>query len=218
MQMGMIGLGRMGSGMVQRLLADGHQCVVYDQDEKAAAKLVGAGATTADSLESLITSLASPRAIWIMLPAGDSVIDGGNSNFEDDRRRAVALATGKINYVDVGTSGGVWGHERGFCLMIGGDKKVVQQLDPLFQSLAPATDKGYLHCGGHGAGHFVKMVHNGIEYGLMAAYAEGFAVLDKAAQTDTVPVLDVDSGEVTAVWWGPGCSIWRQSPCMKIRH
>jgi 6-phosphogluconate dehydrogenase len=212
----MIGLGRMGSGMVQRLLAGGHECVVYDQDEKAAAKLVGAGATTAESLESLAALLESPRAIWIMLPAavvdevigqlsklleaGDTVIDGGNTDFEDDLRRAEALAATNINYVDVGTSGGVWGRERGYCLMIGGDKKVVQQLDPLFQSLAPEADKGYLHCGGHGAGHFVKMVHNGIEYGLMAAYAEGFAVLDKAAQTDTGPILDVDSGEVAEVW------------------
>ena len=216
MQIGMIGLGRMGSGMVQRLLAGGHECVVYDQDEKAAAKLVSAGATSADSLESLAALLESPRAIWIMLPAsvvddvigqlskllaaGDTVIDGGNTDFKDDLRRAEALAATKINYVDVGTSGGVWGRERGYCLMIGGDKKVVQQLDPLFQSLAPAADKGYLHCGGHGAGHFVKMVHNGIEYGLMAAYAEGFAVLDKAAQTDTGPILDVDSGDVAEVW------------------
>ena len=216
MQVGMIGLGRMGSGMVQRLLADGHQCVVYDQDEKAAAALVGASATAVDSLESLVASLESPRAIWIMLPAaavddvigqlsklleaGDTIIDGGNSNFEDDLRRAEALATDKINYVDVGTSGGVWGRERGFCLMIGGEKKALQQLDPLFKSLAPAADKGYLHCGGNGAGHFVKMVHNGIEYGMMAAYAEGFAMLDKAAQTDSGPVLDVDSGEVAEVW------------------
>ena len=216
MQIGMIGLGRMGSGMVQRLLAGGHECVVYDQDEKAAAKLVSAGATTADSLESLVALLESPRAIWIMLPAsvvddvvgqlsklleaGDTVIDGGNTDFKDDLRRAEALAATKINYVDVGTSGGVWGRERGYCLMIGGDKKVVQQLDSLFQSLAPAADRGHLHCGGHGAGHFVKMVHNGIEYGLMAAYAEGFAVLDKAAQTDTGPILDVDSGEVAEVW------------------
>ena len=216
MQIGMIGVGRMGANMVQRLLADGHQCVVYDQDKTAQAEIVSAGAAPADSLESLIASLESPRVIWIMVPAaavdnviarlgeilaaGDTVIDGGNSNFQDDPRRAEMLGANKINYVDVGTSGGVRGRERGYCLMIGGDTQVVQQLDPLFKSLAPAADRGYLHCGGHGAGHFVKMVHNGVEYGLMAAYAEGFAVLDKAGQTDTAPMLDVDSAEVAEVW------------------
>ena len=232
MQIGMIGVGRMGANMVQRLLADGHQCVVYDQDNTAQAELVGAGAVSTESLEALVAALESPRVIWMMLPAsavdyvvgqlgeilasGDTVIDGGNSNFQDDRRRAETLAGGKIHYVDVGTSGGVWGRERGYCLMIGGDKQVVQQLDPLFQSLAPAADsvpqtrarsagkstadKGYLHCGGHGAGHFVKMVHNGIEYGLMAAYAEGFALLDKAAQAESGLTLDVDSGEVAELW------------------
>ncbi len=232
MQIGMIGVGRMGANMVQRLLADGHQCVVYDQDNTAQAELVGAGAVSTESLESLVAALESPRVIWMMLPAsavdyvvgqlgeilasGDTVIDGGNSNFQDDRRRAETLAGGKIHYVDVGTSGGIWGRERGYCLMIGGDEQVVQQLDPLFQSLVPAADsvpqtrarsagkstadKGYLHCGGHGAGHFVKMVHNGIEYGLMAAYAEGFAVLDKAAQAETGLTLDVDSGEVAELW------------------
>ena len=179
MQIGMIGVGRMGANMVQRLLADGHQCVVYDQDKTAQAEIVSAGAAPADSLESLIASLESPRVIWIMVPAaavdnviarlgeilaaGDTVIDGGNSNFQDDPRRAEMLGANKINYVDVGTSGGVRGRERGYCLMIGGDTQVVQQLDPLFKSLAPAADRGYLHCGGHGAGHFVKMVHNGVE-------------------------------------------------------
>ncbi len=216
MQIGMIGLGRMGSGMAQRLLADGHECVVYDQDSKAVDRLASGGAVAANSLDALVSSLQAPRTIWVMLPAsvvddvigqlvallqaGDTVVDGGNTDFKDDLRRAEVFAATNLNYVDVGTSGGVWGRERGYCLMIGGDKKVVQQLDPLFQSLAPAADKGYLHCGGHGAGHFVKMVHNGIEYGLMAAYAEGFAVLDKAAQTDTAPILDVDSGEVAEVW------------------
>jgi len=212
----MIGLGRMGSGMAQRLLADGHECVVYDQDSKAVDRLASGGAVAANSLDALVSSLQAPRTIWVMLPAsvvddvigqlvallqaGDTVVDGGNTDFKDDLRRAEVFAATNLNYVDVGTSGGVWGRERGYCLMIGGDKEVVQQLDPLFQSLAPAADKGYLHCGGHGAGHFVKMVHNGIEYGLMAAYAEGFAVLDKAAQTDTGPILDVDSGEVAEVW------------------
>ncbi len=216
MQIGLIGLGRMGSGMAQRLLADGHECVVYDQDSKAVDRLASGGAVAANSLDALVSSLQAPRTIWIMLPAsvvddvigqlvallqaGDTVVDGGNTDFKDDLRRAEVFAATNLNYVDVGTSGGVWGRERGYCLMIGGDKKVVQQLDPLFQSLAPATDKGYLHCGGHGAGHFVKMVHNGIEYGLMAAYAEGFAVLDKAAQTDTGPILDVDAGKVAEVW------------------
>lgn len=232
MQMGMIGLGRMGSGMVQRLVADGHQCVVYDQDRKVVDRLAAGGVVTADSFESLVSSLQVPRVIWIMLPAaavddvigllvavlqgGDIVIDGGNSNFHDDLRRADVFTASNINYVDVGTSGGVWGRERGYCLMIGGDKKIVRHLEPLFQSLAPAEDavpktrgrtgdtstahKGYLHCGGHGAGHFVKMVHNGIEYGLMAAYAEGFAVLDKAGQADSGMMLDINSAEIAELW------------------
>lgn len=232
MQMGMIGLGRMGSGMVQRLVADGHRCVVYDQDRKVVDRLAAGGVVAADSIESLVSSLQAPRVIWIMLPAavvddvirplaavlqaGDIVIDGGNSNFRDDLRRADVFAASKINYVDVGTSGGVWGRERGYCLMIGGDTKIVTHLEPLLQSLAPAEDsvpptrgrtgdtstahKGYLHCGGHGAGHFVKMVHNGIEYGLMAAYAEGFAVLDKAGQADSGLMLDINTGEIAELW------------------
>ena len=231
----------MGSSMVQRLLAGGHQCVVYDQDSQAVDQLVAAGAVAADSLDSLVSSLQAPRAIWIMLPAsvvddiigqlagsldaGDTVIDGGNSYFGNDLIRADVLAAEDISYVDVGTSGGVWGRERGYCLMIGGDGAVVKKLEPLFQSLAPAADsvsrtrgrtdsnstadKGYLHCGGHGAGHFVKMVHNGIEYGLMAAYAEGFAMIDKVERDGMAPpdgqggagiLLDVDAGEIAELW------------------
>ena len=231
----------MGSNMAQRLMADAHQCVVYDQDDKAVEQLSSEGATASDSLQTLVSSLQTPRAIWIMLPEavvddvivelsellqpGDTIIDGGNSFFQTDLRRADALAAHEINYVDVGTSGGVWGRDRGYCLMIGGDKKIVEHLEPIFQSLSPdrdsvpatrgrsdgdsTADQGYLHCGGPGAGHFVKMVHNGIEYGLMAAYAEGFAMLERAgkdgiAATDEQSKarlsLDVDSGEVAELW------------------
>src|ERR687896_1349409 len=212
MQLGMIGLGRMGANLVRRLLRAGHQCVVFDRNRAAVDQLAGEGAVGAASLEDLVARLDTPRAAWVMVPAGvagrvveelgglmapgDVVIDGGNSYYRDDVHRAEALGARGVHYLDVGTSGGVFGLERGYCLMIGGEAEVVARLDPLFRALAPglaAADRtpgregdpapeefGYLHCGPAGAGHFVKMVHNGIEYGLMAAYAEGLAVLEAA--------------------------------------
>ena len=212
MQIGMIGLGRMGANMVRRLIKGGHQCAVFDMSPKAVAALVKEKATGAASLAELVKKLQKPRAIWLMVPAafvddtiadllplldkGDIVIDGGNSYYVDDIRRAKELAKKGIHYVDVGTSGGVWGLERGYCMMIGGEKATVKHLDPIFKTLAPGignidrtpgrdkvkgtAEQGYLHCGPNGAGHFVKMVHNGIEYGLMAAYAEGLNILKHA--------------------------------------
>jgi 6-phosphogluconate dehydrogenase len=212
MQLGMIGLGRMGANMVRRLMRAGHECVVYDIHPDAVQALSGEGATGAASLEGFVKSLAPPRAVWLMIPAAivdrqlatlapllapdDIVIDGGNSYYHDDIRRAAELGRRGIHYVDVGTSGGVWGLERGYCLMIGGDAVAVQRLDPIFAALAPGigaapptpgrellddtAEQGYLHCGPNGAGHFVKMVHNAIEYGIMAAYAEGFNILHHA--------------------------------------
>jgi 6-phosphogluconate dehydrogenase len=212
MRIGMIGLGRMGYAMARRMMQSDHECVAYDVNTDIVAKLHGDGAMGAVSIEHFISLLTKPRVIWLMLPAaavdqvlakltslleaGDVIVDGGNSYYRDDIRRAATLKAGGIHYVDVGTSGGVYGFERGYCLMIGGEKAIVQQLDPVFAALAPGdvpapqrpdsssshstAEKGYLHCGTHGAGHFVKMVHNGIEYGLMAAYAEGFNILHKA--------------------------------------
>ena len=212
MQLGMIGLGRMGANMVRRLLRQSHDCVVFDRSPKAVADLVREGATATASLADLVKKLKSPRAIWLMVPAavvdqtiadlvphlgsGDILIDGGNSYYIDDIRRANELSPKKIHYVDVGTSGGVWGLERGYCMMIGGSQEVVTHLDPIFAALAPGrgdvprtpgrekvdgtAEQGYLHCGSNGAGHFVKMVHNGIEYGAMAAYAEGLGILRAA--------------------------------------
>ena len=235
----MVGLGKMGANMVRRLLADGHECVVYDPDNVAVAELSAAGALPADSLESLAAALLPPRPVWIMVPdpvvdsvidelvpnlAGqDIIIDGGNSYFVEDVRRAKTLADYGIAYVDVGTSGGVWGRERGYCLMIGGETEPVQRLEPVFKSLSPAHDlvpatkgrdetqstagNGYLHCGRNGAGHFVKMIHNGIEYAMMAAYSEGFAMLDKAANEgvetpleNTRVELSAAAGEIAEVW------------------
>ena len=212
MQLGMIGLGRMGANMVRRLMRAGHQCVVYDMSTEAVQQLAKEGAIGTMSLDDFVGKLAAPRAVWLMVPAavvdksiadlvprlqrGDTIIDGGNSYYKDDIRRATELAPKGVHYVDVGTSGGVWGLERGFCHMIGGEKEVVQRLDPIFAALAPTVDSaprtpgreqvggtaehGYLHCGPNGAGHFVKMVHNGIEYGIMAAYAEGLNILRHA--------------------------------------
>ncbi len=247
MQIGMIGLGRMGANLVRRLLRDGHECVVYDLDEHAVKELADEGAVPAYSLEELAAVLQPPRAAWIMVPAafvdttvdalaplfepGDIVIDGGNSYYRDDMARAGRLAEVDIHYVDVGTSGGVFGLDRGFCLMIGGEPDVVSHLDPIFSTIAPGVDtaprtpgregatttaeEGYLHCGPVGAGHFVKMVHNGIEYGLMAAYAEGLAILHRAdagaeaqeADAETAPLgdpdfyqYDIDTTEVAEVW------------------
>jgi 6-phosphogluconate dehydrogenase len=232
MQLGMIGLGRMGANMVRRLLRNGHQCVVYDVYQEAVQALVKEKAVGAKSLDDFIGKLTKPRAIWLMVPAavvdktladlvpriekGDILIDGGNSYYIDDIRRAKQLQEKGIHYVDVGTSGGIYGLERGFCQMIGGDKKIVQHLDPIFATLAPAmesaprtpgrdkkkgngtAERGYLHCGPNGGGHFVKMVHNGIEYGIMAAYAEGLNILHKAnigkqkqvADAETTPLRD----------------------------
>jgi 6-phosphogluconate dehydrogenase len=212
MQLGMIGLGRMGANMVKRLVKGGHECVVFDMSPKAVQELVREKAVGASSLADLVKNMHKPRAVWLMVPAavtdktiadllphleaGDILIDGGNSYYIDDIRRAKELAPKKIHYVDVGTSGGVWGLERGYCMMIGGEKDTVKRLDPIFATLAPGrgdiprtkgrekirgtAEQGYLHCGPVGAGHFVKMVHNGIEYGLMAAYAEGMGLLYQA--------------------------------------
>jgi 6-phosphogluconate dehydrogenase len=212
MQLGMIGLGRMGADMARRLMRSGHDCVVYDRSSAAVAELVGAGATGSASLTGFAAQLASPRVVWLMVPAavvdatiadiapllepGDILIDGGNSHYHDDIRRSAELQGRGISYLDVGTSGGVWGLERGYCLMIGGEQDAVARLEPIFATLAPGSgeiprtpgrerrggtaEQRYLHCGPSGAGHFVKMVHNGIEYGLMAAYAEGFNILRHA--------------------------------------
>ena len=225
MQLGIIGLGRMGANMAKRLLRAKHQCVVYDHHPETVRSLVTEGAVGAESLEDLVKKLDSPRAIWLMIPAArvdeslneltalvsadDIIIDGGNSYYIDDIRRAGELKAKNIHYVDVGTSGGVWGLERGYCQMIGGEKEVVTHLDPIFKALAPGAgmisptpgrapasstaSEGYLHCGPAGAGHFVKMVHNGIEYGLMAAYAEGLNVLHHANEGDQERTADAET-------------------------
>jgi 6-phosphogluconate dehydrogenase len=230
MQLGMIGLGRMGANMVRRLIKRGHECVVFDVSSKAVAELTKESAVGAASLPDLLKKLEKPRAVWLMVPAavvdktigdllpyleaGDILVDGGNSYYVDDIGRARDLAAKQIHYVDVGTSGGVWGLERGYCMMIGGEKEIVQHLDPIFSALAPGTgnisrtpgrekldgtaEQGYLHCGPNGGGHFVKMVHNGIEYGIMAAYAEGLSVLRSAnvgtqqhgVDAETTPLRD----------------------------
>src|SRR6185437_1072986 len=225
MQLGMIGLGRMGANMVRRLLKGGHQCVVFDRSPNAVQELVAEHAVGVASLPDLAKKLEKPRAIWLMVPAagvdhtiadllphleaGDILIDGGNSYYVDDLRRAKELLPKRIHYVDVGTSGGVWGLERGYCMMIGGEEQVVKHLDPIFARLAPGRDaaprlsgrekidgtaeQGYLHCGPNGAGHFVKMVHNGIEYGLMAAYAEGLGVLRAANIAKRPQTIDAET-------------------------
>ncbi|HEY3841182.1 MAG TPA: decarboxylating 6-phosphogluconate dehydrogenase [Bryobacteraceae bacterium] len=247
MQLGMIGLGRMGANMVKRLLRGGHQCVVFDMTPKAVEDLVKEKAVGSSSTGDMISKLQKPRAIWLMVPAGvvdktiaslvphlesgDILIDGGNSYYIDDIRRARDLAQKGIRYVDVGTSGGVWGLERGYCMMIGGDAEAIQHLDPVFATLAPGAgdtprtpgreqipgtaEQGYLHCGTNGAGHFVKMVHNGIEYGIMAAYAEGLGVLHSAnignktgdVDAETTPLrdpehyqFDLNLRDITEVW------------------
>ena len=247
MQLGMIGLGRMGANMVRRLLRAGHTCVVFDRNPESVKQLVCDGAVAAKSLADLVANLAAPRAIWLMVPAAavdgtlqelspllqehDVVIDGGNSYYIDDIRRADDLEKHGIRYVDVGTSGGVWGLERGYCLMIGGSRKAVERLEPVFEALAPGcgaiprtpgrqgsagtAEYGYLHCGASGAGHFVKMIHNGIEYGLMAAYAEGLNILNHAnggkqtrsVDAETTPLrnpehyrYDFNLADIAEVW------------------
>jgi len=247
MQLGMVGLGRMGANLVRRLMRDGHRCVVYDVDAGVVRQLEGEGATGATSLADLVAKLERPRAVWLMLPAAivqstldqlaplldadDAVIDGGNSYYRDDIARAAQLAPEKIHYLDCGTSGGVWGLERGYCLMIGGDAVAVERLDPVFKTIAPGSDAaeptpgrtrtdgtapdGYLHCGPNGAGHFVKMVHNGVEYGMMAAIGEGLSIIKHAnvgratqeVDAETTPLrdpeayrYDIDVGEVAELW------------------
>jgi 6-phosphogluconate dehydrogenase len=235
MQIGMIGLGRMGGNMVRRLMRGGHECVVFDLNPKAVEELAGEGATGAGSLDDFVAKLTPPRTAWLMVPAGgptegmvremgerlspgDVVIDGGNSHFKDDVRRARELSARGIRYLDAGTSGGIWGLERGYCLMIGGDRETVRRLDPVFKTLAPGhggiepapgregkggtAEEGYLHCGPAGAGHFVKMVHNGIEYGLMQAYAEGFDIFRNANSKDLPEEhrFDFDLADIAEVW------------------
>jgi len=248
MQLGMIGLGRMGANMVRRLIKKGHNCVVFDRSPKTVDELAKEKAAGAASLKELVEKLAKPRAIWLMVPAavvdstiadllpyldaGDILIDGGNSYYVDDIRRAKELTSQKIHYVDVGTSGGVWGLERGYCMMIGGETETIKRLDPIFATLAPGmgdiprsvgrekidgtAEQGYLHCGPNGAGHFVKMVHNGMEYGIMAAYAEGLAILrsanvgkqaNGAVDAETTPLrepeqyqYDLNLRDITEVW------------------
>ena len=234
MQLGMIGLGRMGGNMVRRLLRGGHQAVVYDLNPDAIRALELEGAAGASSFEDLVAKLRRPRAVWIMVPAGevtdqtvhalaahldagDTIVDGGNSYFKDDVRRAAALSDSGVHYVDVGTSGGIWGLDRGYCLMIGGPPQPVASLDTIFETLAPgpgttartagrapggSAERGYLHCGPTGAGHFVKMIHNGIEYGLMQAYAEGFDIMRNASSAGLAPEhrYDLDLGEIAELW------------------
>jgi 6-phosphogluconate dehydrogenase len=251
MQLGMIGLGRMGGNLVRRLMRDGHDCVVFDVNPAAVTGLEHDGATGATSMADFVGKLTAPRAVWVMVPAGeitsktieelashlqpgDTIIDGGNSYYRDDIRRAKALSEQSIHLVDCGTSGGIWGFERGYCLMIGGETEVVEHLDPIFRTIAPGVDSaertpgrtgspsqaenGYLHCGPNGAGHFVKMVHNGIEYGMMASFAEGLNILHNAnagepenlhgeGDAETAPLaepefyqFDIDTTAVTEVW------------------
>ncbi|MGH9129153.1 MAG: phosphogluconate dehydrogenase (NAD(+)-dependent, decarboxylating) [Acidimicrobiales bacterium] len=248
MQLGMVGLGRMGANLVRRLMAAGHECVVFDVDPKAVEALGSVGATASTGLDDFVAKLKPPRAAWVMVPAGgitektvsslaqrlsdgDTIIDGGNSYYRDDIARAAAVAGKGIHYVDVGTSGGVWGLDRGYCLMIGGEDEVVERLGPIFAAIAPGVEaaprtpgrtgdpspaeQGFLHCGPNGAGHFVKMVHNGIEYGMMAAYAEGLNILrnanagatERTADAETAPMenpefyrYDLDLPEVAEVW------------------
>ncbi|MBN0046450.1 decarboxylating 6-phosphogluconate dehydrogenase [Streptomyces actuosus] len=247
MQLGMVGLGRMGANLVRRLMRDGHSCVAYDLDADAVGELAREGATAASSLKDLVGRLGRPRTLWLMVPAGvvqptvdelagmldpeDIVIDGGNSYYRDDITRAEQLRPHGVHYVDCGTSGGVWGLERGYCLMVGGDREAVLRLDPLLRTIAPGAGSaeptpgrtattgtapdGYLHCGPNGAGHFVKMVHNGVEYGMMAAIAEGLSIIehadaglrDRTVDAETAPLrdpdayaYDIDVAEVAEVW------------------
>src|SRR5215472_10407741 len=235
MQLGMVGLGRMGANMTRRLMRGGHSLVVSDLSPDAVKQLSGEGATGSSSLEDLVKKLTPPRAVWIMVPAGgpteatvqklaqhmqsgDAIIDGGNSYFKDDVRRSQDLRAKGIHYIDVGTSGGVWGLERGYCMMIGGPKQAVERLDPIFKTLAPGkgdtprtpgrenlpgtAEEGYIHCGPSGSGHFVKMVHNGIEYGIMQAYAEGFDIFKNATRKELPKdqQYDLNLADIAEVW------------------
>jgi 6-phosphogluconate dehydrogenase len=235
MQLGVVGLGRMGGNITQRLIRHGHSCVVYDKSAEAVAALRSKGATGSSGLNDLAAQLKAPRAIWLMLPhgqvtddavgelkgvlqSGDIIIDGGNTYYRDDVRRARELKTKGIHYVDAGTSGGVWGLERGYCMMIGGERDIVDHLDPIFSALAPGLgniertagrdgrdprpERGYMYCGPSGSGHFVKMIHNGIEYGMMQAYAEGFAILKGATSESRPPEerYDLDTADIAEVW------------------
>lgn len=236
MQLGIVGLGRMGGNIARRLMLNGHTTVVYDRDETSRTTLANEGSTPAHDLASLVAALEKPRAVWVMLPAGaptedtinelaslldadDVIIDGGNTFYKDDVRRSLALKDKNLHYVDVGTSGGVWGLERGYCMMIGGETDVVTRLDPIFKTLAPGigdiprtkdrskdadprAERGYIHAGPPGAGHFVKMIHNGIEYGMMQAFAEGFDIL-KTKNSDNLPAeqrFDLNLGDIAEVW------------------
>jgi 6-phosphogluconate dehydrogenase len=234
MQIGMIGLGRMGGNMVRRLMKGGHECVVHDRNAEAVAAMAGEGAVGAASMDDLVARLAPPRAVWVMVPSGapteetiaalaerlqprDTIIDGGNSYFKDDVRRAREVGVRGIHYVDAGTSGGVWGAKRGYCLMVGGPKEAVERIEPILRTLAPGrgdipatpgrdgkstAEQGYLHCGPVGAGHFVKMIHNGIEYGLMQAYAEGFDILRNATSAGVPAELryQLDLADIAELW------------------
>src|ERR1700736_4188159 len=235
MQLGMVGLGRMGANMTRRLMRGGHTMVVSDLSADAVKSIAGEGAVASSSLDDLVSKLNAPRAVWIMVPArdpteknrhalissmkpGDTIVDGGNSNFKDDVRRSKLCAAKGVHYVDVGTSGGVWGLERGYCMMIGGPKEAVQRLDPIFKTLAPGpgdiprtpgrekmsgtAEDGYIHCGPSGSGHFVKMVHNGIEYGMMQAYAEGFDIFKNATSKELPQDLryDLNLADIAEVW------------------
>jgi 6-phosphogluconate dehydrogenase len=234
MQLGVIGLGRMGGNITQRLMRNGHKCIVFDQNPSALTSVVALGAAASDGIADLVNKLVPPRIVWLMLPAGeitencvsklgeelragDIIIDGGNAYFKDDIRRAQTLKRKSIHYVDCGTSGGVWGLDRGYCLMIGGEKEVIEQLDPIFSALAPGlgsisrtpkregrdprVERGYVHCGPVGAGRFVKMIHNGIEYGLMQAYAEGFEILSHAeGQAGEGARFKFDLADIAEVW------------------
>ncbi|TMA08353.1 MAG: decarboxylating 6-phosphogluconate dehydrogenase [Deltaproteobacteria bacterium] len=204
MELGMIGLGRMGANMTERLLRGGHRVVSYDRSSQAVQSVVGKGASAAESLEALAVALRVPRVVWLMVPSGDPVIpylkrddvivDGGNSNYKDTLRRAAMLKEKSVHYVDVGTSGGIWGLTEGYSLMVGADREVVERLTPIFQTLAPAPDRGWGHVGPSGAGHFVKMIHNGIEYGLMQSFAEGFAIMEHKAE------FKLDLLQIAEIW------------------
>ncbi len=220
MELGMIGLGRMGANMSERLLRAGHRVVSYDRDPEAVKGVVGKGAQGVDSLEQLVNKLAAPRAVWLMVPAGDpvdktiqallpylrsgdAIVDGGNSYYKDSMRRSAQLRERGLDFVDVGTSGGIWGLDEGYSMMVGGEKNAVERLRPIFEALAPARDRGWGHVGPSGAGHFTKMVHNGIEYGLMQSYAEGFAILKRKAD------LRLDVHQIAEIWrWGSVVRSW----------